>query len=160
MLPGEGLNVEIRSSRPWRGRHRPASGREKRCASSSVAQRLMSSCSTPWSSGNSREHGGAAELDEQVGDVADGRIGGDAAEAVGAAALEADGERGEGRRRTFGAIGLDESGKGLVESAGHQHGFASGALLIDEEDRFGQLGIAGAHLVHRACWTARSGSRG
>jgi hypothetical protein len=62
------------------------------------------------------EHGFAVEADEQIGEIADGWIGGDATEAIGAAALESNGECGERRGCALCAVGFGECGKGLVES--------------------------------------------
>ena len=61
---------------------------------------------------------------------------------------KSDGERGERRRRSLGAIGLSQRGEGLVQRQLHQRRFAAGALLIDDHHRLAQLRIAGPQLFH------------
>ena len=102
----------------------------------------------------------AAELAKQIGDVAERGIGGDAAESVGAAALQSDGERGERSGCAGDAIGFNKARKCLLERAGHENGFAAGTLLIEEEDRLGQSADRAREARPSACWTAHSGSRG
>ena len=107
--------------------------------------------------GKLAEQGRPPSADEQIGEIAEGGVGGDAAEAVGAAALESDGERGERRGRAGGRLASTRRRRS-VERAGHQRRFAA-RLLIEDEHGLAQFGVAGANssrsMLACAFWQPR-----
>ena len=94
------------------------------------------------------EDGGSAQAGDDVRDVADCGVCGDAAEAVRTAALHAQGERGERRGGAFDLVGLSERDEGAVDGLLHERRLVAGLLLIDDDHRLAQLGIARAELFH------------
>ena len=62
------------------------------------------------------EDGFAAEFAEEIGDIAEGGVRGDAAEAIGATAFQSDGKCRERSRRARDAISFNEAREGLLEA--------------------------------------------
>src|SRR5579871_1809957 len=91
----------------------------------------------------------AAQFAEQIGEIAEGGICGDAAEPIRASALQSDGQRRERRRCSRDAVGLNQCRKGLVEGAAHQCRFAAGSLLIEDQNGLGHLRVARTQLVQQ-----------
>ena len=80
----------------------------------------------------------AAERAEQVRRVPDGRVGRDPGEAIGAAALEPDVQRGERRRRTHRAVRLGEPDEDGAQRGVHQRVDGAHTLLLEGEQRLGE----------------------
>ncbi len=92
------------------------------------------------------EDAAAAEGGQKIGGMADGGIGGNAGEAVGAAALEAEAQLRERRGRARGLVGFHETEEGVANGFREHVEFRAHLLLLEDEQRLGKIRIAALEL--------------
>src|SRR5215467_4622056 len=79
--------------------------------------------------------------------MTDGGIGGKAGKTVRAAALQSESKVREGSGLALGVVGFDETEKSLADGLGNHRGFGSALLLLEDEQRLAEMGVAALDML-------------
>ena len=97
--------------------------------------------------GEFAEDGGTAEGGEEIGGVTDGGVGGDAGEAITAAAFHGHDEIAEGAGLAGLLVRSGEMEEGVADGGGHHVALGFALLLLVDEQGLFQLRIQRSHLA-------------